>query len=109
MAGTEGVSSEFLCSQCGACCIIAGQTGMMPARRDGACIYLTKDNLCEIYDKRPELCNVKTQYSRKLEDGEINKNMSELDYYKDSTKACHILIDMCNLDEKYKIPIEDYG
>ena len=81
---------------------------MMPSRRDGACLYLTKDNLCEIYDTRPELCNVKTMYKRKLEDGDISRNTKEVDYYKDSTKACHILIDACNLDEKYKIDIKEY-
>jgi|TARA_Y100000034_G_scaffold75381_2_gene90554 hypothetical protein len=81
----------------------------MPQRRDGACLYLTEDNLCEIYDSRPELCNVRTQYKRKIESEEINRFVTEIDYYRDSTEACHVLIDMYGLDEKYKIPIEEYG
>lgn len=30
----------------------------MPSRPDGACIHLTPDNLCAIYDTRPDQCRV---------------------------------------------------
>ena len=100
--------NEFLCSQCGACCRVAGEEGFMPQRSDGACLYLTEDNLFEIYDERPELCNVKTMFNKKKEEGDID-GISEIDYYIDSTKACHILIDYYRMDEKYKIDVGDYG
>ena len=69
--------SEFLCSECGACCRIAGEHGFMPQRGDGACLYLTEDNLCEIYDTRPELCNVKTMYKKKMEEGKLSPEMAK--------------------------------
>ena len=95
---------DFLCSKCGACCLVAGKRGM-PDRGDGACVYLDKNNLCSIYDKRPIECRVK-------ESGEnIKKNnpgFSIKDYYKLNTLACHQLIDEQGLDKKYKIDIKEY-
>ena len=81
----------------------------MPQRGDGACLYLTKDNLCEIYDSRPEVCNVKTMYKKKLEEGKIPKDATEREYYMISTSYCHEMIDLLKLDEKYKIDLADYG
>lgn len=109
MAGTGEASSKFLCSECGACCRIAGEQGFMPQRGDGACLYLTKDNLCAIYDSRPEICNVKTMYNRKIEEGKLSTEITEIDYYMMSTAYCHEMIDLLNLDEKYKIDLASYG
>ena len=39
-------SLKFNCDKCGACC------------RTKNCSYLTKDNLCSIYDERPNECRV---------------------------------------------------
>ena len=32
-------------------------------RKNGICIYLTEDNLCSIYDKRPLVCRTYTCWS----------------------------------------------
>ena len=101
--------SEFLCSKCGACCRIAGEQGFMPQRGDGACLYLTEENLCEIYDKRPELCNVKTMYNKKIEEGKLPSEITEIDYYMMSTALCHEMIDYYHMDDKYKIDLKDYA
>lgn len=39
---------NWKCTKCGSCCAIVG------------CVSLTKDRLCEIYEKRPAVCRVKT-------------------------------------------------
>ena len=100
---------EFLCTQCGACCRTAGEQGYMPSQPNGSCIYLTEENLCEIYDERPEFCNVKGTYNRKVKDGIINAEKdSERDYYKLSTMFCHQMIDHYKMDAKYKVNLKDY-
>ena len=95
----------FLCSQCGACCIIAGKSGFMPSREDGACIHLLEDNSCGIYDTRPDICKVDKMFEIKSkEDPELTLKK----HYKLNTKACHDLIDILDIDKKYKIKLEDY-
>jgi len=81
----------------------------MPQRADGACLYLTEDNLCSIYDTRPEICNVKTMYNKKLDEGTIPKDTTAREYYMISTVYCHEMIDSLKLDDKYKIDLADYG
>ena len=71
-------------------------------------MYLTEDNLCEIYDTRPELCNVKTMYNKKMEEGKLSPEITEIDYYMMSTALCHEMIDIYKMDDKYKIDLEDY-
>lgn len=45
---------DWKCIQCGACCMVAG--AVFGDRGDGGCQYLTEDNLCGIYDDRPDIC-----------------------------------------------------
>lgn len=80
----------------------------MPQREDGACVFLSKDNLCEIYDTRPELCSVKKMYHKKIAAGKLSSDITEIDYYKMSTVACHAAIDHYHLDSKYKIDLKEY-
>jgi len=47
------------CKKCGTCCRIAGLAMPEFDRGDGACKMLTEDNLCSIYDNRPNICRVK--------------------------------------------------
>lgn len=48
---------EWNCIKCGACCIKAGKYSLPKFNNgDGCCKYLTKDNLCSIYENRPEIC-----------------------------------------------------
>lgn len=94
--------TEFLCSGCGACCMIAGKSGYLPDRGDGGCIHLDKENQCSIYDNRPEVCRVDEMH--KINNPELSKK----EYYIKSTKACHQIIDLLKIDNKYKIPINKY-
>tara|TARA_R100000278_G_scaffold122065_1_gene107364 strand:- start:834 stop:1121 length:288 start_codon:yes stop_codon:yes gene_type:complete len=94
--------TEFLCSECGACCMIAGKTGYLPNRGDGACLYLDENNKCSIYEDRPDICRVKVMHKVN------NPEMSKKEYYIKTTKACHQIIDLLKLDKKYKIPTNSY-
>ncbi len=62
----------FNCDRCGTCC------------RYHKCKYLT-NNLCEIYENRPQRCNVEKMYK------DTGGDMSEEQYYKVVKLACHLL------------------
>jgi Fe-S-cluster containining protein len=97
--------TEFKCTSCGACCILAGKIGLMPSKKDGSCIYLNKKNQCDIYDNRPEICNVKRMYAKRVNQG---LKMSYTDFCKINNKICNSMIDDLGLDKKYKIDIREY-
>ncbi len=63
----------FDCEKCGACC------------RYHKCNYLTKDNKCEIYDKRPDRCRVDKMYEK------IGGGMTKIDYYAKVKFCCNLL------------------
>jgi hypothetical protein len=95
---------EFLCSSCGACCRLAGLIADkydLPLKKDGmTCAYL-KDNLCSIYETRPDCCRV---YK-----GAEYSDLTKKEYYIETTKICHKLIDNEGLDKKFKINIKEYN
>lgn len=49
---------KFECWKCGACCRLVGFKAPELDRGDKACIHLTEDNLCEIYEDRPDFCHL---------------------------------------------------
>lgn len=52
---------RFGCVGCGACCRgVFHIPGVFeePIRPDGSCSHLTADNMCDIYEKRPQICRV---------------------------------------------------
>lgn len=52
----------FACTQCGACCRVAGAVPDLAhlATKDGrVCMHLTDENLCAIYETRPRICRVR--------------------------------------------------
>ena len=57
---------RFNCDRCGICCrSIGGIPQLMQYDRgDGVCCHLTDANLCDMYESRPEVCNVEKMYSR---------------------------------------------
>ena len=57
--------SKFPCEKCGECCRhISGIPELAEYDRgDGVCVHL-KGVLCEIYDHRPEICNVETMFRK---------------------------------------------
>ena len=59
------------CRGCGACCRSAAGLISLPEYWDEEkkkCIYLTEENLCEIYEDRPDICRIKEkkEYSEKM-------------------------------------------
>ena len=54
----------FHCDKCGLCCRLLKNVPQLAAfdRGDGVCRYLANNNLCEIYDARPDICNVEKMY-----------------------------------------------
>ena len=76
----------FDCTKCGACCRHIATILPDYDTGDGICRYLTKDNLCRIYDNRPFICNVDKIYND-LFKGRIDQE----EFYKITDEACKIL------------------
>lgn len=74
----------FPCQKCGICCrhidkippLIEFDTG------DGKCKYL-KDNVCSIYDNRPEICRVDVMYEKYYA-----KQYTEEEFYNLNLEGC---------------------
>lgn len=75
----------FNCHKCGNCCRNIWKTGLLKEfeNEKGECIHLTKDNLCDIYDHRPNICNVEKMY-----DMYFKNFMSYDEYIHENYKAC---------------------
>jgi Fe-S-cluster containining protein len=73
----------FQCSGCGACCRkVKVLHPDWPTRPDGACIHLTQDNRCAIYETRPLICRV---------DEARPKNLSVEHWHRMNAEACRML------------------
>lgn len=82
------MEKAFNCWNCTACCRLCDKTEELKQydRGDGTCINLTTDNLCSIYENRPEICNTKRMYEKKW------KSVMSWDKYVElSEVACKIL------------------
>lgn len=53
------------------------------AKEDGSCKFLTEDNLCQIYERRPPICNVAWVYENFFKD-----KVSEDEFYARTQDAC---------------------
>ena len=76
------------CANCnGACCKhIAGEPTMTDYDRgDGVCIHLNKDNSCDIYDSRPNICRSEKVYEQ------FKHQMTKDQYYNATINACKLL------------------
>jgi Fe-S-cluster containining protein len=63
---TPKIDEAFKCSRCGICCL---HVDLMPgfahmALTDGRCRHLTIDNLCAIYEERPDMCRTDFVYEK---------------------------------------------
>lgn len=92
---TRAVStdSKFECDKCGLCCrclrhnaTVKGTRLEKMDRGDGVCKHLTADNLCDIYDHRPDICNVDKTY-----DMEFADKMSREEYHTMQRNACEVI------------------
>ena len=77
----------FPCPACGECCRHIKNIPQLQHldRGDGVCIHL-KENLCEIYKDRPEVCNSEKMYKKFFSD------FSEKDFFDFNHKICRKLI-----------------
>jgi Fe-S-cluster containining protein len=75
---------NFPCTKCGLCCRMLDHIPMLAKYNNGhgICIYL-RDNLCTIYTKRPDACNINTMYF-----SYFKNMMSEKEFIVFNLKAC---------------------
>lgn len=100
---------SYPCTQCGCCCrkintavenikIIHPQY-QFPHTWDetGRCEMLTDDNMCKVYDNRPEICNI-----------DFMIGFFEMDFtdtYKECIKICNRLMDEFEVDPSKRITV----
>ena len=80
---------EFPCTRCGACCIFLPKHFGFDLREDGACIHLSEDNLCKIYDERPQLCRHQPETT-----------------YEHHAVACNWLQEREGMDVKFRLEVK---
>ena len=75
----------------------------MPANEEkaGACVHLTNEMQCAIYETRPDVCRVDVMQQR-------NKAIDRIEYYRRATEVCHDLIDVLGIDKSFKIDPTEY-
>ena len=78
----------FPCDQCGICCKHIDKIPQLKEfdSGDGRCKHLLNNNLCDIYDSRPDICNVSKMYEL-----EFSKHMTEEEYIGLNVKGCNEL------------------
>ncbi|MBE5909086.1 MAG: YkgJ family cysteine cluster protein [Lachnospiraceae bacterium] len=75
----------FPCDRCGICCQHIDVIPELEAFDSGTgrCIHLLDNNLCGIYETRPDICNVEAMYKKVY-----SLKMSEDDYIRLNTEGC---------------------
>ncbi|MDA3062243.1 MULTISPECIES: YkgJ family cysteine cluster protein [unclassified Campylobacter] len=78
---------SFNCSKCGECCRHIANIPQLSEfdRGDGVCKYL-RGHECDIYDTRPEICNVEKMYEK-----HFSNLYSRDEFYKLNEEACEML------------------
>lgn len=81
----------FVCSKCGICCKNIDKVPELSNfhNGDGICIHLTSNNLCDIYENRPAVCNVEKMFQQKYKEV-----MTLEEYEKRNLEGCRILQQM---------------
>lgn len=88
---------KFPCVQCGECC---RHIDMIPQlvqfdRGDGVCIHLC-ENLCNIYEDRPDICCVDLKYKNYF-----NEFCTKEDFYELNLQICQELRQKKIKDSRY--------
>lgn len=78
----------FVCTKCGICCKNIDKVPELDDFHfgDGVCMHLTEDNLCNIYENRPDVCNVERMYQLKYK-----SVMSQREYDELNSAGCKLL------------------
>lgn len=76
---------RWVCTKCGNCCRHVGEVPSMAgyAKEDGSCKFLTDDNLCQIYEQRPPICNIAWVF-----ENYFKGKVSEAEFYDRTEEAC---------------------
>lgn len=78
----------------------------MPDRGDGACVHLGPDNLCTIYETRPEVCNMEKMYEKRLKDNpETMEKLGKKGYFAFNNLVCNAMMEEDKMPEEYRIPV----
>ena len=85
---------NYKCEKCGCCCKnIYVFDSLFEFKKDlGWCIHLTADNLCNIYDTRPLICNVSEMYNKHFKD-----DFTESEFIEINKAVCRRLQERINL------------
>jgi len=77
---------NFSCDRCGLCCQLISKIPQLAAfdRGDGVCIHL-QGTLCDIYEQRPDICNVEKMYKT------FSGQMSYAEYIKMMENSCKLI------------------
>ena len=77
----------FPCIKCGECCRHINEVPQLAEfdTENGVCVHL-KDNKCDIYDHRPEICNVDLMYEKYF-----SERFSREEFYKMNEDVCRVL------------------
>ena len=82
---SETENINFVCRKCGECCRhIEAFIDVMPDQHNGICDFL-QENLCTVYENRPDLCDYKRAYAY------FKNDLSENEYAKKIWYFCEIL------------------
>lgn len=81
----------------------------MPDRGDGACVYLTQENLCSIYETRPELCNMEKAWEIRNKSLDLDaRGITKKDYFKLNNEVCNQMMDDQHIDKRFRINLKVY-
>ena len=78
----------FVCTKCGICCRNIDKIPELSSYHtgDGVCVYSSDENLCTIYDIRPDICNVDRMYQK------VYKNIMPRELYDEyNMQGCKLL------------------
>lgn len=82
---------------------------MMPDRGDGACTYLTEDNLCSIYATRPDLCNMEKMWVQRNKELDFDaRGITKKAYFKFNNEFCNKMMNDQGIDKKFNIDLKVY-
>lgn len=75
----------FECDKCGICCKHIDNIPQLKSfdMGNGRCKFLLDNNLCEIYEHRPDICNVSKMYEI-----EYSKYFTEEEYFELNFEGC---------------------
>jgi Fe-S-cluster containining protein len=77
------------------------EVALFPYKWDatGRCEKLNENNRCVVYDKRPAICSISSNWKKH------HSEIPLLEYYKRAAAACNAMIEAAGLDETFKVHI----